>query len=323
MLKMTLRATLAAALLGAGITGGLAQSTKTVKITQIVEHPALDATRKGIIDELAAQGFKEGQNLKVEYQTAQGDIGTAGQIAQKFAGDNPDVIVPISTPSAQTVVAAAKGRLPVVFTAVTDPVAAKLVTDPKKPGANVTGISDLSPLDKHLQLIRTAAPKAKTVGVPFNPGETNAVVLVRRLKELAPAAGLNIVEAPAPSGGDVLASARSLVGKVDAIYVPTDNTVVQALEAVLKTGIEAKIPVFAGDTDSVTRGAIAAIGFDYYDVGRQTGKVVSRVLKGEKPGDIPVEGVSITNLHVNPGAADKMGLALPPDLVKSANTVVK
>lgn len=322
---------IAVALRGALLVGALvawgavaaAADVKSVKITQIVEHPALDAARKGVIDELAAQGFKEGQNLRLEYQTAQGDIGTAGQIAQKFAGDNPDVIVPISTPSAQTVVAAAKGRLPVVFTAVTDPVAAKLVTDPKKPGANVTGITDLSPLDKHVELIRAAAPKAKRIGVPFNPGEANAVVLVKRLKELAPAAGLAIVEAPAPSGGDVLASARSLVGKVDAIYVPTDNTVVQALEAVIKTGIEAKIPVFAGDTDSVKRGAVAAIGFDYYDVGRQTGKVVSRVLRGEKPGDIPVEGVGVTQLHVNPGAAEKMGLSLPETLVKGARAVVK
>jgi len=323
MFGVALRSALAIVALGACASVAIAADIKTVKITQIVEHPALDSTRRGIVDELGAQGFKEGQNLKIEYQSAQGDVGTAGQIAQKFVGDNPDVIVPISTPSAQAVVAAAKGRLPVVFTAVTDPVAAKLVSDPKKPGANVTGISDLSPLDKHLALIRSAAPKAKTIGVPFNPGEANAVVLVKRLKELAPAAGLSIVEAPAPSSGDVLASARSLVGKVDAIYVPTDNTVVQALEAVLKTGIEAKIPVFAGDTDSVKRGAVAAIGFDYYDVGRQTGKVVSRVLKGEKPGDIAVEGVSITQLHVNPGAAQKMGLTLPESLIKDAKTVIK
>ena len=295
-----------------------AADTKSVAITQIVEHPALDACRKGVEDELKAQGIE----VTWTYESAQGNPGTAAQIARKFLGQAPDAIVAISTPSAQTVVAATKD-IPVIFTAVTDPVGAKLVADPKKPGANVTGMSDLSPIAKHLDLIARITPNAKKIGVISNPGEANSVTLVGLLKEHAPARGMTIVEAAAPRSNDVLAAARSLVGKVDAIYVPTDNTVVSALEGVIKTGIENKLPVYAGDTDSVPRGAIAALGFNYYDVGRQTGTILARVLKGEKPGDIAVQGVEKTELAVNPKSAEAMGVTIPADVVAEAKTVVQ
>jgi putative ABC transport system substrate-binding protein len=294
----------------------------SVAVTAIVEHPALDACRDGIKDELEAAGFKDGENLAFTYESAQGNPGTAAQIARKFVGENPTVIVPISTPSAQAVIAATTD-IPVVFTAVTDPVGAQLVTDMGHPGGNVTGMSDLSPIAKHLELIKEITPDAKMIGVPYNPGEANAVTLLDLIKSLAPAAGLEIVEAAAPKSSDVLAAAQSLVGKVDAIYVPTDNTIVSALEAVIKVGIDNQIPVYAGDTDSVKRGAIAALGFNYYDVGRQTGKIVVRVLNGENPGDIAVEGVEITELYVNPGAAAQMGVTLPEATVGRAKEVVK
>jgi putative ABC transport system substrate-binding protein len=293
-----------------------------VAVTAIVEHPALDACRDGIRDELKAAGYEEGKNLKFVYESAQGNPGTAVQIAQKFVGESPSVIVPISTPSAQAVITATSD-IPVVFTAVTDPLGAKLITNLEKPGGNVTGMSDLSPLGKQLELIQQIVPAAKKVGVPFNPGEANAVTLLGLLKEKARPLGLEIVEAPAPKSSDVQAAAQSLVGKVDVIYVPTDNTIVSALEAVVGVGVDNKLPVFAGDTDSVKRGVIAAVGFDYYDVGRQTGKIVARILKGEKPGDIAVQGVEITQLFVNPGAAQKMGVTIPEALVASAKEVVK
>jgi putative ABC transport system substrate-binding protein len=294
----------------------------TVAVTAIVEHPALDACRDGIKDELKAQGFEDGKNITFVYESAQGNPGTAAQIAQKFVGENPTVIVPISTPSAQAVVAATSD-IPVVFTAVTDPLGAKLIANLEKPGANVTGMSDLSPIAKHLALIKEVTPNAKKIGVPFNPGEANAVTLVELLKSEGAKMGYEIVEAPAPKSSDVLAAAQSLVGKSDVIYVPTDNTIVSALEAVIQVGTDNKLPVFAGDTDSVKRGAIAAIGFNYYDVGRQTGQIVARVLKGEKPGDIAVQGVEITELYVNPGAAAQMGVELSSDLVGRAKEVVK
>ena len=294
----------------------------TVAVTAIVEHPALDACRDGIKDELKAQGFEDGKNISFVYESAQGNPGTAAQIAQKFVGENPTVIVPISTPSAQAVVAATSD-IPVVFTAVTDPLGAKLISNLEKPGANVTGMSDLSPIAKHLALIKEVTPNAKKIGVPFNPGEANAVTLVELLKSEGAKMGYEIVEAPAPKSSDVLAAAQSLVGKSDVIYVPTDNTIVSALEAVIQVGIDNKLPVFAGDTDSVKRGAIAAVGFNYYDIGRQTGQIVARVLKGEKPGDIAVQGVEITELYVNPGAAAQMGIELSSDLVGRAKEVVK
>ena len=299
-----------------------AAETKTVAVTAIVEHPALDAARDGIREALAEAGWKEGENLAFSYESAQGNPATAAQIARKLVGDQPDVIVPISTPSAQTVVAATKD-IPVVFTAVTDPVAAKLVASVEKPGGNVTGMSDLSPIGKHLDLVKEIMPTVKTLGVIYNPGEANSITLLELLRKESPVRGIALKEAAAPRSSDVLSAAQSLVGAVDAIYVPTDNTVVTALEAILKVGTQNRLPVFAGDTDSVPRGAIAALGFNYRDVGRQTGAIVARVLKGEKPGDIAVQGVEITELFVNPTAADALGIAIPDSVVGRARTVVQ
>jgi putative tryptophan/tyrosine transport system substrate-binding protein len=299
-----------------------AQDRATVAVTAIVEHPALDAARDGIKEALAEAGYEDGRNLTFLYESAQGNPATAAQIARKLVGEAPSVIVPISTPSAQAVVGATR-EIPVVFTAVTDPVGAKLVADPKRPGGNVTGMSDLSPIGKHLDLVKEIVPAARTLGVIYNPGEANSLTLLELLRAEAPARGLAVEEAPAPKSADVLPAAQSLVGSVDAIYVPTDNTVVTALEAIVRVGRQNKLPVLAGDTDSVPRGAIAALGFNYGDVGRQTGRIVARVLKGEKPGDIPVEGVEITELFVNPGAAEAMGVTIPETVLARAKTVVK
>lgn len=317
------RRVLLALLASSALAGPLsAQDNVSVAVTAIVEHPALDAARDGIKAALAEAGYVDGQNLTFTYESAQGNPATAAQIARKLVGDAPSVIVPISTPSAQAVVGATQ-EIPVVFTAVTDPVGAKLVADARHPGGNVTGMSDLSPIGKHLDLIREIMPGLKQLGVIYNPGEANSLTLVELLKAEGPGRGIVIEEAPAPKSSDVLPAAQSLVGQVDAIYVPTDNTVVTALEAIVQVGTQNKLPVFAGDTDSVPRGAIAALGFNYGDVGRQTGRIVVRVLKGEKPGDIPVEGVEITELFVNPGAAEAMGITLPEAVVARAKTVVQ
>ena len=179
------------------------------------------------------------------------------QIARKFVGEAPAVIVPISTPSAQAVAAATKD-IPVVFSSVTDPVGAKLVTHREHPGGNVTGMSNLSPIAKHLDLVKEILPELKTLGVVHNPGEANSRTLVALLKAAAPARGITIKEAPATKSADVQAAAQSLVGRVDAIYVPTDNTVVSAFEALVQVGRQNKLPVIAGDINSVPRGAIAA-----------------------------------------------------------------
>ena len=295
---------------------------KSVAVTAIVEHPALDSVRDGVQTALKAAGFEVGKNLKWQYQSAQGNTGTAAQIARKFIGDKPDAIVAIATPSAQAVVAATKS-VPVVFSAVTDPVAAKLVPSWEASKGNVTGVSDLLALDKQIDLIKQVVPNAKRVGMVYNPGEANSVVVVKQLQELLPKQGMTLVEASAPRSVDVSSAARSLVGKVDVIYTNTDNNVVSAYEALVKVGQDAKLPLVASDTDSVKRGAIAALGINYRDLGEQTGRMVARILKGEKPGDIKPETSTKLELFVNPTAAEKQGVKLSDALIKSAAQVVQ
>lgn len=302
--------------------GTASASAPFVAVTQIVEHPALDSVRDGIKDELAEAGYEEGDSLRWEWQSAQGSPATATQIANKYAGAQPDVIVAIATPSAQTAIAATSD-IPIVFSAVTDPVGAKLVEDADKPGGNISGVSDLSPIAQQLALIKEILPEAETLGVIYSAGEDNSVSLVALINENAPAQELAVKEVTVSTSSDVASAARSLVGSVDAIYIPTDNTVVSALESVIQVGQDNQIPVFAGDTDSVKRGAIAAISFDYYDVGRQTGAMVTKVLKGSKPGDLAVEFVQDLQLTVNPAAAEAMGIALPRSVTSRTNETVE
>ncbi|WP_420960553.1 ABC transporter substrate-binding protein [Brucella sp. IR073] len=294
----------------------------TVAVTAIVEHPALDATRDGVKEALAEAGFKEGENLKFVYQSAQGNAGTAAQIARQFVGDNPDVIVPISTPSAQAVVSATRD-IPVVFTAVSDPLGAQLVKNMEKPGGNVTGLSDMSPVADHVTLIKEILPNVKTIGFLYNPGETNSVSLLAALKGAAEKAGITVVESAATKSADVQGAARALVGRADIIYVPTDNTIVSALESAVAVAEENKLPLFTADTDSVNRGSFAALGFNYHDVGKQTGAIVAKVLNGEKPGDIPVTVAKGTDLVINLVAAKKMGVEVPQAVIDRATKVIK
>lgn len=312
----------AVALASAAFAAPALAQQKTVAVSAIVEHPALDAARDGVRDELKAAGFEVGKNLKFDYQSAQGNTGTAAQIARKFVGDRADVIVAVSTPSAQAVVAATR-QIPVVYTAVTDPVAAKLVKSWDASGTNVTGVSDLSPLSKQLDLIREIVPAAKRLGVVFNPGEANSVAIIDELKKLIGPAGFTLVEAPAPRTVDVSAAAQSLVGKADVIYAPTDNNVMSALEGIVKVSQQAKLPLIAADTSAVPRGAAAALGLSYYDLGRQTGKIVVRILNGEKPGDIASQRGESFETHVNPAAAQRQGVTLPEAVLKNAKVVEK
>lgn len=294
----------------------------SVAVTAIVEHPALDAARDGVKDALATAGYKEGENLKFIYQSAQGNPATAAQIARQFIGDAPDVIVPISTPSAQAVVSGTRD-IPVVFTAVSDPVGAQLVKDMEKPGGNVTGLSDLSPVVDHIKLIKEVAPNVKTIGFLYNSGEANSVSLLEALKAAAKDGGLEVVESAATKSAEVQGAARALIGKADLIYIPTDNTIISALEGAVSVAEEAKIPLMTADTDSVSRGAFMALGFNYYDVGKQTGEVVVRILKGEKPGDIAVKVAAGTDLVVNLVAAEKMGIEIPQAVIDRASKVIK
>ncbi|KGF70462.1 ABC transporter permease [Hoeflea sp. BAL378] len=321
-MNVKMLATLAASALFASTLSVLAQDKVSVKLSYIVDHPAIDAARDGVIDTLKAAGFVEGENLDLEVQSAQGNMTTQAQINQKFVGDSPDLIVAISTPSAQTAMSATSD-IPIVFAAITDPLAAGLVDSNEKPGRNLTGSSDKTPVDRHLQLVKRIVPEAKTIGIVYNGGEANSVALVEELRAEATKLGLEVVEATAIQSSAVLDAARSLVGKVDAIYVPTDSTVVSAFESVARIGGEADIPVIAADTTVVERGAIAALGFSYYDIGVAAGESAVRILNGENPADIPVRFIDKLELYVNPGAAEEMGISLPDDLLAEATRVIE
>ena len=294
---------------------------KSVAVTAIVDHPALDAVRKGVEDELKAQGWQAGKNLKYQYQSAQGNAATAGQIVRKFIGDKADAIVAIATPSAQAA-AAATSSVPIVFSAVTDPVAAKLVKDLKAPGGNVTGVSDRLPLAPQVDLMLKVVPTAKRVGIVYSPGEINSTILIKELKAVLAQRGMTLVSAAAPRTVDVQAATKSLVGKVDLIYSSTDNNVVSAYETMVRVATDAKLPMIAADTSSIKRGAVAALGMNYYDMGRQTGKMVVRILKGEKPGSIAVEEGRTTMLELNAKAAREHGATLSAALLKEGKVIV-
>jgi len=316
---------IATAVLATSLSFSQSVLAKTVHVatTAIVEHPALDSVRDGVKAVLKESGYDE-SNLKFTYESAQGQPAIAAQIARKLMGEQPDVIVAIATPSAQAAVSAAQGsKVPVVFSAVTDPLGAKLITNMDMPGANVTGLSDMVNVQQHLLLMKEFNPKLKSIGVPYNPGESNSVAIVEALKVAAKEMGIKIVESSAPKSSDVMLATKQLVGKVDAIYCPTDNTIISALESVVKVGIDAQIPVFAADTDSVNRGVIAAVGYDYFDLGRQTGELVIQILKGEKAGNIPVKMAQGTSLFVNPKMAAKMGVTIPESVLSRATKIVE
>lgn len=296
--------------------------TKSVGITAFVDHPALDAARKGVEDELKALGWEEGKNISIQYQSAQGNAATTGQIAKKFVGDKVDAIVAIATPSAQAVAASTR-KIPLVYSAVTDPVAAKLVKTMGPSGTNVTGVSDALPLPPQVELIKKIKPGAKRVGMVYSPGEVNSTIVVKELKTELAKHGMTLVEAAAPRTVDVGSAAKSLVGKVDVLYTSTDNNVVSTYESMVAVARDAKIPLVASDPESAKRGAVAALGMSYYDLGRQAGKVVDRILKGEKAGSIASQTGSKTVLVLNETAAKQQGVTLSDELRAQAQEVIK
>jgi putative ABC transport system substrate-binding protein len=285
-----------------------------IGITQIVTHPALDAAVSGFKEALAEKGFT---NVTYDDQNAQGDMPTASTIAQKFAGEGLDLILGVATPTTQAVVKA-DTTTPIVFTAVTDPVGAGIVSDAAAPSANVTGVSDMLPVQPHLDLIKAIVPDVKTIGVVYNAGESNSVFLIKAEKEAAAKMGIKVIDATASNSSEVQAATAALVGRVDAISVLTDNTAVSALESIIKIGEQNKIPVIAGDTDSVKRGAVAAYAFDYKDLGKQAGYQAAEILSGTAIKDIPVEYAKNLQLSINEKAAAAMGVTIPADLAAKA-----
>jgi len=290
--------------------------TYSVSVSQIVKHPALDAALKGFMDHLEEKGF----NVKYTVHIANGNQSDNIKIATRIAAEDPDLILTISTPSSQACAERIKGKT-ILFTAVTDPVGAGLVKSLSIPGKNITGTTDMSPIDRHIALMREIHPSMKTLGLIYNPQESNSVTLVNMLKRECAVSGIAIEEAQTTSVKGVERAARDIVARCDAVYVPGDNTVVSRIESVARACSDQRIPLYAGDVDSVPRGAIAALAIDYYRLGRQTGGMAERIFKGSDPSTMPVESQRELRLHVNVKAATKMGVQLPVDLILAADAV--
>ena len=291
-----------------------------VSVTQIVEHPALDAMRNGVADRLKGKGIDATFNVHI----AQGNSATNVQIIGQIMGEQPDVVLAIATPGAQAAAQKIHDR-PIVFTGVTDPVDAGLVKNlQNSDGKNVTGMSDFSPMDKHVALIQEIVPSTKTIGVIYNAGEPNSVALVGALRENVAKAGLNLEEATIANSSGVYQAAKSLIGRCDVVYIPTDNTAISALESAIKVCTQSQVPLIVGDVDSVARGAIAAVAVDYYKMGLQTGDMVAKILvDGAKPADMPIEFLNDLKLHVNKKAAAAMGVTLPESTISRAAKVIE
>ncbi|WP_037291170.1 ABC transporter substrate-binding protein [Saccharibacillus sacchari] len=290
--------------------------TYKIAISQIVEHPSLDATRAGFIAALKDAGIVEGENLTLDYNNAQGDSTNNLSIAQKLAGSNNDLVFAIATPSAQAVAAQVK-ETPVVFAAVTDPVSAKIVASMEQPGANVTGASDTNPeaIKQLADFIAEELPNVKTVGLVLNEGEPNAVVMADRAEEELGAHGITLVKAAVTNTSEVQQAAQSLVGKVDALYITLDNTVVSAVDTIIKIANDNKLPFFSSDRDTVEKGAFATVGFKYYDHGYQAGEMAVQILKdGKKPADLPVAMQEKLDLILNLKAAEAQGIEVTDEM---------
>ena len=288
-----------------------------VAVGQIVEHPALDMVREGLKKGLEEAGFVEGKNLIWTYENAQGNLITATQIGYKLTSldPKPNVIVTLSTPMTQAVISST-ADIPVVFGAVSDPLAAKLMELP-----NVTGLTDFVPPEKPIDLMKTILPHVKKIGVIFNSGEANSQVQVEKIKTLCAKLGIEVVEATVSKSAEVSAATKSLVGRVDAILLPLDNTVITALEAILKIGNENKIPIFGSDVDIVRRGALAAYGVDWHDSGLTLAGMVAKILHGTPIKDLPIQNPKNLVLYINLKAAEKMGIAIPESIQKQADKV--
>ena len=283
-----------------------------IAISQIVEHPSLDATREGFIAALKDGGLVEGENLKIDYNNAQGDQTNNLSIAQKVAGDKNDLVLAIATPSAQAVVQQVSD-VPVLFAAVTDPVASDIVTNLDQPGGNVSGASDTNPeaISQLMKFISTHFTDVKKLGLIINEGETNAVVMADKAKEELDKYGIELIKAPITNTSEVKQAAESLVGRADAFYVTLDNMVVNGIDAIVQTANSNHIPLFTSDRDTVENGSFATVGFKYYDHGYQVGQMAVEILKnGKKPGELKITVPEKLDLILNLKAAEAQGITV-------------
>ena len=298
----------------ASSTDAAAEKSYTIGISQFAEHGSLDNCREGFLEGLKEAGIEEGKNLTVEVKNADADMGTASQIAQNFVSDEEvDLICAIATPSAQSAYSAAEEtKIPVVYTAVTNPIAAELATDDKKPVGNVTGTSDVLPVEAQLKMIREILPDAKTIGILYTTSEANSVYTIEEYEKLAGDYGFTIEKKGINTTADISIATEDLLGKVDCMTNLTDNTVVSSLPTILDMANEKKIPVFGSEIEQVKIGCLAAEGIDYINLGKQTGQMAAKILKGEaKAADMEFEAIEENSLYVNEKVAENLGITVP------------
>ncbi|MFW6238030.1 MAG: ABC transporter substrate-binding protein [Halanaerobiales bacterium] len=297
------------------------EETYSIGTTQIVEHPALDSAREGFIEALEEEDYVEGENLEIMHENAQGEPSTAHSIAQKFEREDLDLILTISTDSSQSMASVIEDT-PILITAVTDPVNAELVDSMESPGENITGTTDMNPVDEQLSLIKEFIPDANTIGILYNSGEVNSRVQVEMAEEVAEDLDLEIEEATVTNTSEVTQATTSLVEDVDAIYIPTDNTVVSAVPAVLENAHPAGVPVFGSEKGQVEQGAVATRGLDYFLLGKQTGRMAARILEGEDPAEMPVENSENFNLLINEDTCEELSLEIPSELEEEIDELI-
>ena len=292
----------------------------TIGIGQFAEHGSLDNCREGFLAGLAEEGYVEGENLEVVYENAQADGGACMQICNNFVANKVDMICAIATPMAQSAYGVAEGTdIPVIYTAVTDPIAAELAKEDKSAAGNATGTSDKLPVENQLEMIRKVLPDAKKIGIMYCTSEVNSVSAIAEYKAAAGKYGFEIVECGVSATADIPLAADNLIGQVDCLNNLTDNTVVSSLPVILEKASEKNIPVFGSEVEQVKIGCLASVGLDYHELGVQTGKMAAKVLKGEKKAsDMEFEIIDQASFYGNTAVADKLGITLPKELTDSA-----
>lgn len=306
---------MAAVMAGCGNTAS--DNQKKIGIIQLVEHPSLDAANKGFIDGLASKGYKDGENIKIDYQNAQADQSNLNSIAQRFVSDKKDLMLAIATPAAQTL-ANATHDIPILGTAITDYETAKLVQSNSHPGGNVSGTSDMTPVEREVDLIIALVPNVKRIGALYTSSEINSQLQVEKMKAYAATKGITVVEATVSNVNDIQQAASNLVNQdVQAIYTPTDNVLASAMANLAQITDVANIPVFAADEGMTMTGGVATYSVDYYKLGYQTGLMAAKVLSGEaKVADMAIEMQKDIKLTVNEERAKKLGITIPDALRK-------
>lgn len=296
------------------------EETFTIGISQFAEHGSLDNCREGFLAGLAEEGIVEGENLTVLFDNSQADMGTASTIADSFVSQKVDLICAIATPSAMSAYnSCMKTEIPVIYTAVSDPVAAGLANDDGTSVGNVTGTSDALPVTNQLEMIREILPEAEKIGILYTTSETNSESTIAEYKKYAADYGFEIVDSGINTIADVPMAAADLSSRVDCITNLTDNTVVSALQTVLDAADKEGIPVFGSEVEQVKNGCVASMGLEYYELGKQTGAMAAKVLKGEaKASELDYEVITEASLYVNTAAADKAGLVLDEEFVNGA-----